>query len=363
MLTPSSRCLVLLLAALLAPTPAAASTPDKAPSDNASASVSTTRDFLVVAHRGASGYLPEHTLEAKVLALQMGADAIEQDVVATRDGVPIVLHDIHLERTTDVARVFPDRARADGRFYAIDFDLAELRRLRVTEARDHRFPKGQGHFTLHTLAEEIAVLQGLARTTGRPLAIYPEIKAPWFHHAAGQDLGRAVLAVLKAAGYTARDSAVWVQCFDPRELDRLRALMPAMGLDLKLVQLIAPTAWGETMVVGPDGERTPYDTAWMLAGGGMKRIATYAQGVGPWHPMVIDPKASQPGAPAITPLVARAHAAGLVVHPYTFRADPGEVPAYAAGFEAWIRIAVDGAKVDGVFTDFPDRARALKPAP
>lgn len=323
---------------------------------------STTRDFVVIAHRGASGYLPEHTLEAKVLALQMGADAIEQDVVLSRDGVPIVLHDIHLERTTDVARVFPDRARADGRYYAIDFDLAELRRLSVSEAREHRFPEGKGRFALHTLAEEIEVLQGLSQTTGRPLALYPEIKAPWFHAAAGKDAGRAVLETLKRYGYTTRDSAVWVQCFDPRELQRLRALMPAMGLDLRLVQLLAPTEWGETQIVGPDGATTPYDTGWMLAEDGMKRIAAYAQGVGPWHPMVIDPAASKPGAPAVTPLVGRAHAAGLVVHPYTFRADPGEVPAYARDFEDWVRIAVDVARVDGVFTDFPDRALRLEPA-
>lgn len=341
---------MLCLPALLALAPLLAAPPTPA-----------ARDFVVVAHRGASGYLPEHTMEAKVLAVRMGADAVEQDVVMSRDGALIVLHDIHLERTTDVARVFPDRARPDGRFYAIDFDLAELRRLAVTEARDHRFPKGKGRFALHTLDEEIEVLQGLAKTTGRAVALYPEIKAPWFHHAAGKDLGRAVLESLRRHGYTTRDSAAWVQCFDPRELERLRRLMPGMGLDLKLVQLMAPTAWQETMVVAADGGRTPYDTGWMFGEGGMKRIAGYAQGVGPWHPMVVDPEASRPGAPAITPLVARAHAAGLTVHPYTFRADPGEVPAYAADLEDWIRVFVDRAGVDGLFTDFPDRAAALRP--
>ncbi len=342
----------LLLLLLIVTTPALAGPPP-----------TTARPFVVVAHRGASGYLPEHTLEAKVLAVQMGADAVEQDVVMSRDGALIVLHDIHLERTTDVARVFPDRARPDGRFYAIDFDLAELRRLAVTEARDHRFPKGAGRFALHTLDEEIEALRGLAKTTGRAVALYPEIKAPWFHRAAGKDLGRAVIEALKRHGYTTRDAAAWVQCFDPRELRRLRAeVMPPLGVDLKLVQLLAPTAWAETKVVGPDGRATPYDTGWMFAPDGMARIAEYAQGVGPWHPMVIDPEASRRGAPVITPLVKRAHAAGLVVHPYTFRADPGEVPAYAADFEDWIRIAIDQAEVDGLFTDFPDRAAALRPA-
>lgn len=346
-----------LLAALV--DPASAKPPANAAT---SAAQPTKRPFLVIAHRGASGYLPEHTLPAKVLAVQMGADAIEQDLVMTRDGELVVLHDIHLERTSDVARVFPDRARPDGRFYAIDFDLAELRRLRITEARQHRFPAGKGHFGIHTFAEEIEVLQGLARTTGRPLALYPEIKAPWFHRAAGKDISRATIATLMRYGYTTRESPVWVQCFDPRETERLRReILPALGADLKLVQLLAPTEWKETMVVAPDGRQTPYDTGWMFAPDGMRRIAGFAQGVGPWHPMIIDPEASKRGAPVFTPLVGRAHAAGLTVHPYTFRADPGEVPAYAADFEDWVRIAVDGAGVDGVFTDFPDRAAALRP--
>ncbi|NBV47014.1 MAG: glycerophosphodiester phosphodiesterase, partial [Planctomycetia bacterium] len=131
---------------------------------------------IVIAHRGASGYLPEHTLPAKALAHAQGADAIEQDVVASRDGVPVVLHDVHLDTVSDVAERFPGRARPDGRYYCVDFTLAELRTLSLSERFHHgdgrpvyagRFPKGAGHFTIATLEEELAFIAGLSRTTGR----------------------------------------------------------------------------------------------------------------------------------------------------------------------------------------------------
>ncbi|MCH8072977.1 MAG: glycerophosphodiester phosphodiesterase, partial [Proteobacteria bacterium] len=131
----------------------------------------TDNDVLIIAHRGASGYLPEHTLEAKALAYGMGADYLEQDVVATRDDELVVIHDIHLDRVSNVAEKFPDRKRDDGRFYARDFDLAEIRTLRAWERRDDdgispvfpkRFPTGQGGaFRIPTMREEIKLVQGL----------------------------------------------------------------------------------------------------------------------------------------------------------------------------------------------------------
>jgi glycerophosphoryl diester phosphodiesterase len=159
---------------------------------------------IVIAHRGASGYLPEHTLAAKAVAHAMGADYIEQDVVLSRDGVPVVLHDIQIETVTDVATMFPGRARADGRFYAIDFSLDELKALTVMERADERgeqvfpdrFPRGASSFRIPTLAEEIELIQGLNLSTGREAGIYPEIKAPAWHRAQGQDISAIVLGVL-----------------------------------------------------------------------------------------------------------------------------------------------------------------------
>ena len=137
---------------------------------------------LVIAHRGASGYLPEHTLEAKSYAYALGADYIEQDLVLSKDDIPVVLHDIYLDTVTDVAKRFPRRKRADGRYYALDFTVAELKQLRVTERFNvktgervfpRRFPATQASFQISTFEEELQLLQGLNRSTGRNVGIYP----------------------------------------------------------------------------------------------------------------------------------------------------------------------------------------------
>src|SRR5688500_1899970 len=160
---------------------------------------------LVIAHRGASGYLPEHTIAAKAYAHALGADFIEQDLVLSKDDVPIVIHDIYVDTVTDVAKRFPNRKRADGRYYVLDFTVAELKQLRVSERFDartggrvfpRRFPAQQSSFQLSTFEEELQLIQGLNRSTGRVAGIYPEIKQPKWHNVQGRDISRVVLAIL-----------------------------------------------------------------------------------------------------------------------------------------------------------------------
>ena len=269
---------------------------------------------LVIAHRGASGYLPEHTLEAKALAYAMKPDYIEQDVVMTKDDQLVVLHDHYLDRVTDVAERFPDRARKDGE-----------------------------------------LIQGLNKTLGYDIGIYPEIKAPWFHRHEGKDISKAVLNVLKQYGYDSQDDKVYLQCFDANELQRINSeLMPAMDMDLKLVQLMAYTDWNETMEYKGD-KATPYSYDWMFEANGMKKVAEYAEGIGPWKPMLVDDKSTKDNI-IIKPLMKAAKDAGLQVHPYTFRADPGRIPAYTDSFDGMMDIFYNQVKVDGLFTDFPDKA-------
>ena len=188
---------------------------------------------IVVAHRGASGYLPEHSMAAKSMAYAMGADYIEQDVVMTKDDELVVLHDHYLDRVTNVAEVYPYRKREDGRYYAIDFTLKEIKGLKMTEGFNvkdgktvagfpERFPIWKSDFKVHTLAEEIELIQGLNKSTGKNVGIYPEIKAPWFHRHEGKDISVAVLKVLKKYGYTEKTDLVYLQCFDPNELVRLK---------------------------------------------------------------------------------------------------------------------------------------------
>ena len=218
-----------------------------------------------------------------------------------------------------------------------------------------RFPMWKSDFTVPTFAEEIELIQGLNKTLGYGIGIYPEIKAPWFHRHEGKDISKAVLKVLKQYGYGSQDDKVYLQCFDANELQRINSeLMPAMDMDLKLVQLMAYTDWNETMVYKGD-KATPYSYDWMFEADGMKKVASYAEGIGPWKPMLVDDKSTKDNI-IIKPLMKAAKDAGLQVHPYTFRADPGRIPAYTDSFEGMMDVYYNQVKVDGLFTDFPDKA-------
>jgi glycerophosphoryl diester phosphodiesterase len=199
---------------------------------------------LVIAHRGASGYLPEHTLPAIALAHSQGADFIEQDIVLTKDDQPLVIHDAILDNVTNVREVFPDRHREDGRFYVADFTLDEIRKLRVHEridartgrlAHPQRYPLGNVHFSLATLAEHIELIQGLNHTTGRNVGLLVELKDPGKDRARGHDMSRIVLDTLAKYGYKDRDDKAIVQTFDYDELARIRQ---ELGTDLRLFQLL-----------------------------------------------------------------------------------------------------------------------------
>jgi glycerophosphoryl diester phosphodiesterase len=306
---------------------------------------------IVIAHRGASGYLPEHTLAAKALAHSMGADYLEQDVVLSRDGIPIILHDIHLDSTTDVAQRFPDRARTDGRFYALDFNLQEIRQLRVHERsyRDEagqelavfpdRFPLGAGLFHVPTLAEEIDLISGLDTSRNRKTGLYLELKSPNWHLREGMDLAGAVLSVLSEKGYANRPQQVFLQCFDDKTLRHLRY---DLKTPLPLIQLIGDNSWAEDSAVDYDYLQTPQ---------GLADIASYAQGIGPWLMQIYLGKDIAGGA-QLSELVDQAHQQGLQVHPYTFRQD--ELPVGIADFDELLDIFVEQAGIDGLFTDFPD---------
>lgn len=296
---------------------------------------------LVIAHRGACGYLPEHTLVAKALAFGQGADYLEQDVVATRDGELVVFHDLTLDEVTDVATRFPGRQRADGHFYCRDFDLGELKTLGVGPRRrsggelQHpgRFPESGGRFGIPTLAEEIRFIRGLIQASGRVVGIYPEIKDPAWHRAAGIDLGAQMLQLLESTACADPRMPVFLQCFDPAELQRLRR---EFNPQLPFVQLIGSDH-------GQPSERE------------LETIAGYAQAIGPSLKLVYRGRTGK-GA-VTTTLVDDAHRAGLLVHPYTFRSD--DLPSGVANFDELLDLFLRQLGVDGLFTDFPDMARVF----
>ena len=306
------------------------------------ASVSKAHAFDVIAHRGASGYLPEHTLEAATLAHAQSPTFIEQDIVLSKDLVPIVLHDIHLETVTDVEQKYPGRAREDGRFYALDFTLKELRTLNVHERTDKQgnpvFPsryQGDASFHVATLKEHIELISQLNRLTGQNIGFYPEFKSPAWHREQGIDISSIVIELLRQYGLDSPDAPIYVQCFDHEELRRIRH---ELGAKMKLVQLMAENSWAES----------PTDYDWLRTSEGLASVASVAQGVGPWIVQLVDmPKLAQ-GQVVPQLWLKEAQSLGLKVHPYTYRIDA--LPQGMSG-TMLLDILVNKVKADGVFTD------------
>ena len=292
-------------------------------------------DKIVIAHRGASGYIPEHTMESKAMAHAMDADYIEQDLVLSKDDVPIVIHDIHLEEVTNVSTLYPERSRDDGRYYVIDFTLEELKTLSVNERVNlktelavfpNRFPLKKTNFKLHTLQEEIEVIQGLNSSTGKRTGIYPEIKNPGFHTKEGKDISKIVLKILNDYGYVKKTDPCILQCFDASELQRIRQ---ELSSNLFLVQLMEL----------PEGAEN------------LEKYALYADGIGPSIEQLIISSVGTSDQEK-NKLVDRAHELGLKVHAYTFRAD--EHPNFDS-FDELLKFGFYASNLDGVFTDFPDQ--------
>ncbi len=328
---------------------------------------------LVIGHRGASGYRPEHTLASYELAARMGADYLEPDLVVTRDGVLVCRHEPEIGGTTDVASrpEFAGRKttkQLDGvavtGWFAEDFTLAELKTLRAVE----RLPAVRQHNTLYdrrfevpTFAELLRLRARLSAELGRELGVYPETKHPTYFQRLGLPLERRLLRVLRGAGLDHPGAPVFVQSFEVSNLRELRRL----GLRTPVVQLLS--ASGAPYDTVARGEGPTY--AELASPAGLARVARYADGVGPEKSQVIprlpDGRLGTPSA-----LVRDAHDAGLLVHPYTFRAENTFLPAdYRVGsVPSDYGRAVDeqlaflAAGVDGVFTDNPDvgvLARAL----
>lgn len=357
---------------------------------------------LVIAHRGASGYRPEHTLESYTLAIEMGADFIEPDLVLTRDGHMIARHEPMLGSTTDVANhpEFADRKikrQLDGveveDWFASDFTLAEIKTLRAVQSRAGRDKRYDGLFEIPTLEEVIKLAKTKSRETGRSIGIYPEIKHSTFH-ARLEKNNRALLfgpnafedKLLKALKKAYSNSAcapVFIQSFEVSNLQYL-----SRKTHIRLVQLIDAddvNADGSMVLAAPS--RQPYDFvvngdartyADLLSEEGLAFVASYADAVGPWKPYLlktVDDGVDRNGDGKITindrrvvgstGVLEMAHQKGLKVHTWTFRndasaygfADPKQEMAFY--FEMGL---------DGLFTDFPDtgiaaRALAKKPNP
>jgi glycerophosphoryl diester phosphodiesterase len=310
---------------------------------------------LVIAHRGASGYLPEHTLEAYQKAIDLGADVIEPDLISTKDGVLIASHYPNLAINTDVATrpEFASRRRenwsVDGElqdgWFAHDFTLAEIKTLGVVATDPGRPQQYNGKFRIVTLQEIIDLVKSESQRIGRSIAIYPETKNPTYHRDLGLPLEHKLINAILAAGWNSQASPVFVQSFEPSSLKEMRA----KGLKVRMVQLIDADGYDFKtggMTYAPPFHR-PFD--WeksgdarlfkdMVTPAGLAEIRSYADGIGPWKPYVVPVKGQLDDAGELrdvngdgqidlrdastlkpTSLVDEAHKLGLFVHAYTFR--------------------------------------------
>jgi len=309
---------------------------------------------LLIAHRGASGYRPEHTLAAYALGAARGADAIEPDLVPTRDGHLIARHENEISGTTDVAQhpKFADRRITkviDGvertGWFTEDFELAEIRTLCAVERLPRLRPGSaayNGQFSIPTLEEILTFVRQLEEGNGREIGVYPEIKHPAYFAGLGLDLEPRVVDELAVAGYRTRSDLAWIQSFEPESLRTLRRLT-----DLRLVELVDLP---EVSRITPNA---------------LAEIATYADVLGP-HKHLVVPVGEDGALASPTDLVRDAHAVGLKVHPWTVRAENVFLPPAlrsseddaAHGDLAAEVHALVAAGVDGLFSDHADLAVA-----
>jgi glycerophosphoryl diester phosphodiesterase len=301
--------------------------------------------FVLVAHRGASGHRPEHTLEAYTRAVELGADYIEPDLVITKDGVLVARHENEIGGTTDVAEKFPDRRttkQMDGAsvtgWFTEDFTLAELRTLRAKERLPFRDQSFNGRFLVPTFDEVLALADSLGRARGRVVGVYPETKHPSHFRAIGLPLEEPMLDALSRVGWNTAQAPVFIQSF---EVGNLRSL--AERTKVRLIQLVSAGSPPDRAL---DASIPTY--AQLLAPEGLRALAKYVYGIGPEKRLVM------PASGSATSLVADAHAAGLKVHIWTIRREAQFVGARFGGDVAAEVAAFRAAGVDGVFADHPD---------
>jgi glycerophosphoryl diester phosphodiesterase len=343
---------------------------------------------IVIGHRGASGDRPEHTLASYKLAIDRGADFVEPDLVVTKDGVLIARHEPDITGTTDVAKrpEFADRKTTkmlDGTavtgWFAEDFTLAEIKTLRAVERLSFRDQSFNGQFEIPTLDEIIALVKQTEQTTGKKIGIYPETKHPTYFAEKGFNTSQLLVDSLVKNQFT-DPSRIYIQSFEVGNLKALHdQIMPKAGIDIPLIQLL------DADDVRDDGsliEIRPYDFVKsgdtrtygdLRTAAGLKEVATYADGIGPWKRMIVSVKTvdkNNDGKPddlngdgvindadkvtiAPTSLIQDAHGAGLLVHPYTFRNEARYLASdYNGNPELELRQFIN-LGIDGFFDDFP----------
>jgi glycerophosphoryl diester phosphodiesterase len=322
-------------AAVLAPVVGCASVPTPSDANPVSGLESKMQKPIIIAHRGACGYLPEHTLEGYQLAIDLGADFIEPDMVFTQDGHLIARHDHYLSTTTNVAdhpefasrkTTRPDHKGED--WFSEDFTLAEIKTLRAKQAMDHRNHEADGKFEIPTISEVFALVRANGASAKRAVAlgVYPETKLPGYFKSIGHDYEAALIAELEKADWWKNPFPLFVQSFEKEILIDFKKSKP----DLPLI-----------MLIGSEEQLH------------LQEYAKFADGIGPFKGLLVGKDGKSTG------VIEQAHELGMDVHPWAFRSD--QLPEFFTSPQAEFDFFFD-LGVDGVFTDFCNDARAAQMA-
>ena len=328
---------------------------------------------IVIAHRGASGYMPDHTLEGYTKAVELGADFIEPDLVSTKDGVLIARHEPNLKDTTDIA-TRPEFAQykrtmsVDGHdeegWFASDLTLAQIKTLRAKQPRADRSTQYDGQFQIPTFEEILKLRADLSKKYGREIGVYPETKHPAWHHALGLGFEDKLVNILKKHGLNRANAPVYIQSF---ELTNLKALKKMTQVPLiYLLDADDVNKDGSIATIRPydfvkSGDTRTY--ADMLKPENLKEVAKTANGIGPWKVYIASYRTDADGKKYRLPandLVKRAHALGLKVHPYTFRNEAKHLTEDDKGdpYNEYATYFATG--IDGLFSDYTDTAVAAR---
>ena len=299
---------------------------------------------IVIAENGAGNGLIEHTLPAVVLAAGKNVDYLELHVVMTADDELVVYRDLTLNRLSNIADVFPERSREDGNYYVIDFTLNEIRQLRLRNV----FESSPSSLSLGipTLKEELSLIRRLETLLNKQIGIALEIENPQFHRNGGKDIGNATLDILALFGYTSETSKLYLQCFDPDELQRIHnQLLPEKRMHLPLIQLIASN--DELVAKQRLEKRKPYNYDWMFTNIGLRMLAGYAAAIA----LPTSAIADQYGTLLNNQYIEEAHKYGLKVLTYSVTVSKEQLPSFVSNFPALLKFYYTQSNIDGLYTD------------
>ncbi|MCP4342516.1 MAG: glycerophosphodiester phosphodiesterase [Desulfobulbaceae bacterium] len=299
---------------------------------------------IVIAENGAGQGLIEHTLPAVALAATKNVDYLEIHVVMTADDELLVYRDLTLNRLSNIADVFPERSREDGNYYVIDFTLSEIRQLRLRNV----FDTGPSSLSLGipTLKEELSLIRKLEALLNKQIGVALEIENPRFHTNGGKDITNATLNTLVLFGYTSLDSKLYLQCFDPDELQRIHdQLLPEKKMRLPLIQLIAQNDELETKQQLET--RKPHNYDWMFTNIGLRMLASYATAIALPTSAIVD----QNGTLLINKYIDEAHRYGLKVLAYSVTINKEQRPSFVTDFSELLQFYDTKTNIDGLYTD------------